>query len=108
MKPGIYKHFKGGEYEVYGVARNGDIADAEFTSIAQHSETAHVVCLYIKLALPAPYFIVTDLIYKEPLVVYRPLYGDRRLTVRPLSMWSEHVERDDYSGPRFVFDREVQ
>lgn len=39
----------------------------------------------------------------EDLVLDRPLYGDRQLTVRPLTMWSEHVERDGYSGPRFSY-----
>ena len=38
-----------------------------------------------------------------PMVVYRALYGDHGLWVRPLSMWSEHVERDGYSGPRFAY-----
>ena len=63
--PGRYRHFKGNEYEVVGVAK--------------HSETL------------------------EPMVVYRALYGEGGLWVRPLSMWSEHVEREDYSGPRFVY-----
>ena len=65
IQPGRYRHFKGGEYEVIGVAR--------------HSETM------------------------EELVVYRALYGERGLWVRPAAMWSEHVERDGYSGPRFVY-----
>ncbi|MCS5723953.1 DUF1653 domain-containing protein [Herbiconiux sp. CPCC 203407] len=39
---------------------------------------------------------------EEPVVVYRPLYGERGLWVRPLAMFVEHVERDGYSGPRFV------
>ena len=38
---------------------------------------------------------------RETFVLYRPCYGARLMTVRPLSMWSEHVERDGYSGPRF-------
>lgn len=37
----------------------------------------------------------------EPMVVYRALYGDQGLWVRPLSMWNEIVERDGYHGPRF-------
>ena len=37
----------------------------------------------------------------EPMVVYRALYGDRGLWVRPAAMWNERVERDSYSGPRF-------
>ena len=39
----------------------------------------------------------------EPMVVYRALYGEGGLWVRPLSMWTEQVERDGYCGPRFVF-----
>ena len=37
----------------------------------------------------------------EPMVIYRALYGERGLWVRPASMWTEQVERDGYSGPRF-------
>ena len=40
------------------------------------------------------------------MVVYRALYGEGGLWVRPASMWSEHVERDGYSGPRFVPEEE--
>ena len=65
LKPGKYRHFKGMEYEVIGVAR--------------HSET------------------------EEPMVVYRALYGEGGLWVRPLSMWNEQVDRDDYHGPRFSY-----
>ena len=64
IQPGRYRHFKGGEYEVIGVAR--------------HSETM------------------------EELVVYRALYGERGLWVRPAAMWNEWVERDGYAGPRFI------
>jgi hypothetical protein len=39
---------------------------------------------------------------EEPVVVYRPLYGERGLWVRPLAMFVEHVERDGYIGPRFA------
>ncbi len=35
----------------------------------------------------------------EDTVVYRALYGEGDLWVRPLSMWTETVERD---GKRFV------
>ena len=38
----------------------------------------------------------------EPMVVYRALYGEGGVWVRPAHMWSEHVEKDGYSGPRFV------
>lgn len=65
LPPGRYRHFKGGEYEVVGVAR--------------HSET------------------------HEPLVVYRPLYNDSGLWVRPLAMFLETVEHDGRPVPRFTF-----
>lgn len=39
----------------------------------------------------------------EPMVVYQALYGEQGIWVRPASMWTEHVEREDYSGPRFLF-----
>ena len=64
IRPGRYRHFKGKEYEVLGVAR--------------HSET------------------------EEEYVVYRQLYGEHSLWVRPASMWLEAVDRDGYRGPRFV------
>ena len=38
----------------------------------------------------------------EPIVVYRALYGEGGVWVRPLAMWEETVNRDGYSGPRFV------
>ncbi len=64
LKPGKYRHFKGGEYELIGLAK--------------HSETL------------------------EPMVVYRALYGEGGLWVRPAEMWTETVERDGYRGPRFI------
>ena len=63
--PGRYRHFKGGEYEVIGVAR--------------HSET------------------------DERLVVYRPLYNDTGLWVRPLAMFLETVTVDGSPVPRFAY-----
>ena len=65
IKPGRYRHFKGKEYEVLGVAR--------------HSET------------------------EEKLVVYRALYGDFGLWVRPVSIWNETVERDGKTFRRFTY-----
>ena len=38
----------------------------------------------------------------EEMVVYRALYGEGGLWVRPAAMWSETVERDCYCGPRFI------
>ena len=64
IRPGRWRHFKGNEYQVLGIAR--------------HSETL------------------------EELVVYRALYGDGGLWVRPASMWTETVERDGRVQPRFV------
>ena len=39
---------------------------------------------------------------EEQLVVYRALYGDRGLWVRPLAMFSETVEVDGQVVPRFA------
>lgn len=65
IKLGKYRHFKGNEYEVVGVAK--------------HSETL------------------------EEFVVYRALYGDGGLWVRPAAMWNEEVERDGKKYKRFTF-----
>lgn len=40
---------------------------------------------------------------EEPLVVYRKLYGDRSLWVRPLEMFLEDVLVDGQSVPRFAW-----
>jgi len=65
IKLGKYRHYKGKEYEVLGVAK--------------HSETL------------------------EDLVVYRALYGEGELWVRPLVMFSEEIEVDGKKIPRFKF-----
>lgn len=61
---GKYKHFKGGEYEVVGLAK--------------HSET------------------------QEELVVYRALYGEKELWVRPKEMFFDEKEVDGILVPRFA------
>jgi hypothetical protein len=63
-RTGRFRHYKGGEYEVIGVAR--------------HSETL------------------------EPLVVYRPLYNDSGLWVRPHAMFFEEIEFEGRVQPRFA------
>ena len=65
IKPGLYRHFKGGEYQMLCMAR--------------HSET------------------------EEWMVVYRALYGERGVWVRPASMWNETVERDGTIQSRFRY-----
>lgn len=62
---GKYRHFKGKEYEVIGVAK--------------HSESL------------------------EEMVVYRALYGEGGLWVRPAAMWNEEVEKDGKRYKRFTF-----
>jgi len=42
----------------------------------------------------------------EEMVVYRPLYGEGRLWVRPLSMFVEDVEVDGKRQPRFALVNE--
>ena len=65
IKPGRYRHFKGNEYEVIGMAK--------------HTETL------------------------EEVVVYRALYGDGLIWVRPASMWDETVERDGKTYKRYTY-----
>ena len=65
IKLGRYRHFKGKEYEVLGIAK--------------HSETL------------------------EEMVVYRALYGNGGIWVRPLSMWGETVERNGVAVKRFTY-----
>lgn len=65
LKIGRYRHYKGNEYQVMGVAK--------------HSED------------------------ETELVVYKPLYGDQRLWVRPLSMFIETVQVNGETKPRFEY-----
>ena len=44
----------------------------------------------------------------EPMVVYRALYGENGLWVRPASMWTEQVCREGYEGPRFQYVGETE
>lgn len=39
----------------------------------------------------------------EEMVVYRALYGEGQVWVRPASMWDERVERDGKTYKRFTF-----
>ena len=64
LAPGRYRHYKGRDYEVIGVAR--------------HSETL------------------------EPVVVYRPLYGEGALWVRPHAMFVGSVVVDGVEVQRFA------
>ncbi|HEX2952426.1 MAG TPA: DUF1653 domain-containing protein [Bacillota bacterium] len=65
VRTGRYRHFKGNEYEVLGVAK--------------HSETL------------------------EEYVVYRALYGEGGLWVRPAAMFLEEVVVDGRKMPRFAY-----
>ena len=40
---------------------------------------------------------------QEEMVVYRALYGERGLWVRPAAMWNETVERDGKASRRFAY-----
>ena len=39
----------------------------------------------------------------EPMTLYRALYGQRGLWVRPAAMWLETVTRDGVTQPRFTY-----
>lgn len=43
----------------------------------------------------------------ENMVVYKALYGEGEIWVRPLSMWNEQVEIDGKSVPRFKLIEEI-
>ena len=45
---------------------------------------------------------------QEPMVVYRALYGERGVWVRPASMWAETVERDGKTHRRFTYIGEAE
>ncbi len=45
---------------------------------------------------------------QEKLVVYRALYGEGKVWVRPANMWNELVERDGKIFPRFEFIEETK
>ena len=64
ITPGIYRHYKGGRYEVVGVVR--------------HSESL------------------------EPMVLYRPLYNESGMWVRPHAMFLEQLEHGGQLQPRFA------
>lgn len=42
---------------------------------------------------------------EEVLVVYRALYGDYGLWVRPLTMFTESVDKDGQPQPRFALEK---
>ena len=42
---------------------------------------------------------------EEPLVVYRALYGDYGLWVRPLAMFTESVTKEGNTQPRFALEK---
>jgi hypothetical protein len=39
----------------------------------------------------------------EELVIYRALYGEGGIWVRPVSMWNEEIERDGKKMKRFTY-----
>ncbi len=43
----------------------------------------------------------------EPMVVYRALYGEHDIWVRPASMWNETIMRDGKSFLRFTYIEEM-
>lgn len=48
-------------------------------------------------------YIVTHSETREEMVVYRALYGERGVWVRPASMWNEVIERDGKTYRRFTY-----
>jgi len=54
-----------------------------------------------------PYYKVVDVARhsetEEPLVIYQALYGEKGMWARPLTMFTETVEIDGVTVPRFAF-----
>ena len=48
-------------------------------------------------------YIATNSETREEMVVYRALYGERGVWVRPASMWNEVIERDGKTYRRFTY-----
>ena len=48
-------------------------------------------------------YVATHSETMEPMVVYRALYGERGIWVRPASMWNEMVTRDGKTQRRFTY-----
>ena len=48
-------------------------------------------------------YIATHSETREEMVVYRALYGERGIWVRPASMWNEVIERDGKTYRRFTY-----
>lgn len=48
-------------------------------------------------------FLATHSETLEPMVVYRALYGERGIWVRPAAMWDEEIERDGRTVRRFTY-----
>lgn len=65
LQIGKYEHFKGGQYEVLGIAK--------------HSET------------------------NDDFVVYKALYGEKELWIRPVKMFLEEVDLNGNKVPRFKY-----
>lgn len=39
---------------------------------------------------------------REDMVLYQALHGSKGMWVRPLAMFEEIVDKDGYTGPRFI------
>jgi hypothetical protein len=52
--------------------------------------------------------VVTHSGTEEKLVLYRALYGEQKLWVRPLSMFTESVDIDGRIVPRFAYLGEAE
>ena len=48
-------------------------------------------------------YLATHSETREPMVVYRALYGERGVWVRPASMWNETVTRDGVTYRSFTY-----
>ncbi len=68
-----------------------------------HDRLEPGVYRHFKGALYEVIGVARDSETEQPFVVYRPQYGERRLWIRPLAMFTEAVERDGRRQPRFEY-----
>jgi len=86
---GIYRHYKGNQYEVVGFAK--------------HSETLEDMVVYRQTKRESQPSLLGYDRTSEVSTEYKALYGEGGTWVRPLSMWDNLIETDGKTVKRFEY-----